>query len=62
MRYKCDCCEWQEDYVQRKYPDFTGGAKENYKMFGVFDKEYIINCLSNLHSYMGLEFEVNYKQ
>lgn len=65
MRYKCDCCGyyslnnysdeichvcgWQEDNVQRRYPDFTGGAnenslneaKKNYRMFGVFDLEYI---------------------
>lgn len=65
MRYKCDCCGyytlmnesddicpvcwWQEDNVQRRYPDSTGGAneislneaKKNYILFGVSDKKYI---------------------
>lgn len=65
MRYRCDCCGyytlrnksddicpvcgWQEDYVQRNNPNFTGGAnevslneaKKNYELFGVFDMEYI---------------------
>lgn len=65
MRYKCDCCGyyalknegddicpvcgWQEDNVQRRFPDSTGGAnyeislnmaKENFKKFGVFNKKY----------------------
>ncbi|MDT2660324.1 CPCC family cysteine-rich protein [Enterococcus hulanensis] len=66
MRYKCDCCGyytlleesdeicpvcgWQEDNVQRRYPDSTGGAnyeislneaKKNYEKLGVFNLKYI---------------------
>lgn len=65
MLYRCDCCgyytledevyeicsvcQWQEDYITRKDPDFTGGANEvslnearnNYKLFGASEKKYV---------------------
>lgn len=66
MLYRCDCCGnyalieesddicpvcgWQEDNVQRRYPDSIGGAnyeislneaKKNYRMFGAISKKYV---------------------
>lgn len=46
----CSVCWWQDDILQREYPDYKGGpnhgtslneAKNNYRMFGVLDMEYI---------------------
>lgn len=45
----CPVCWWQDDIVQREDPDYGGGpnhgislnrAKENFKMFSVFNIEY----------------------
>ena len=66
IRFKCDCCGyytlveesdeicpvcgWQEDNVQRRYPDSTGGAnyeislneaKKSCEKLGVFNPKYI---------------------
>ena len=46
----CPVCWWQDDIIQREEPDYTGGpnhgislnvAKQNFRLFGVIDKEYI---------------------
>ena len=45
----CPVCNWEDDYVQYKDPDFKGGAnkeslneaRENYKKFGALAQKYI---------------------
>ncbi len=37
----CDICNWEDDPIQCKYPDYNGGA--NDKSLSEFRKEYFNN-------------------